>query len=423
MKSATTKTLSNGLTLITVSDYSKLEAVYFQLSLPVGAAHEGDGEHGFSHLIEHVISDKLHDSFDQASWIPVYIRDTFSAAVYSMNTIYSFAVPKEDLSQAIAAIQTIFAPIDLPDDKLQTQFGVITEESLGERDTLESRHNAYTLEGFYGLDSSLGRDPEAFDMPESVGAVLEFRKRYYLPDGAILAVAGEIDTQAFAAELERVVPEGSTYAAAPLELMGPNSHNKSLALKSYKAEQVRFGYIHFYPWRTLKDDATVDLLAEMLQAYLWRYLRDKGLIYDLAVDANTLNFCGTFEIVASFAPGKVLPFYMALEQGLRAFSRDLTDEQYGAYVHHRTTTMMIDRYFPRNELDTLAWYYQLTGETVSIADLCAVIQGITRAEILTVFNQLFADNGKVFILGTLPKSDRDAVKQQWDKWWQSNDAE
>ncbi len=219
--------LSNGLQVLLFPDPTQ-STVTVNITYLVGSRHEGYGESGMAHLLEHMLFKgterhrnilKLLDERGAQS----------NGTTWTDRTNYYETLPAtpENLEFALdlEADRMIHARIS-PDD-LKTEFSVVRNEfEIGENEpisVLEQRIiSAAYLWHNYGKDTIGSRsDIERVPVP----ALRAFYEKYYQPDNAVLVVSGRFDDATALASIERLfgaIPKPArtlapTYSVEPVQ--------------------------------------------------------------------------------------------------------------------------------------------------------------------------------------------------------------
>ena len=203
--------LANGLQVLLFPDPTQ-STVTVNITYLVGSRHEGYGETGMAHLLEHMLFRSTVRHPDVPRVLGEHGAD-FNGTTSTDRTNYYETMPasKGNLEFAIEleADRMIHALIS-PDD-LKAEFSVARNElEMGENDPagiLEERiaSTAFLWHNYgksvIGTRTDLERVPAA--------ALKEFYQRYYEPDNAVLVVAGKFDDAAALASV------GRTFGAIP----------------------------------------------------------------------------------------------------------------------------------------------------------------------------------------------------------------
>lgn len=189
--------LSNGLQVLLLPDASQSNLVV-NIVYKVGSKHEGYGEKGMAHLLEHMLFKSTKNLGD----IKKMLSDKGGAAngtTYYDRTNYYEVFPStdENLAWALEMEADRMINATLLQEDLDKEFSVVRNEfEIGENDPtsvlMERTANTAYLWHNYGL-STIGskEDIERVKTPQ----LRRFYEKYYQPDNAVLVVAGKFDEQ------------------------------------------------------------------------------------------------------------------------------------------------------------------------------------------------------------------------------------
>lgn len=193
--------LDNGLKLLLFPDASK-PTVTVNVTYFVGSRHEGYGESGMAHLLEHMLfkGTPRHDKI----WTLLQNRGAdFNGTTSWDRTNYYETLPAtgDNLEFALALEADRMINSKIAPEDLRTEFSVVRNEfEMGENDpayVLEERMlSTAFLWHNYGK-SPIGSRSDIERVP--VDRLRTFYRRYYRPDNAMLVIAGKFEpTQALA---------------------------------------------------------------------------------------------------------------------------------------------------------------------------------------------------------------------------------
>ena len=187
--------LENGLRVLLFPDPTRPK-VTVNLTVLVGSRHEGYGETGMAHLLEHMVFKGTPTHPD----IPGAMKERgaqFNGSTWVDRTNYYETLPASDQNLEFAikleADRMINSPIKAED--LATEFSVVRNEfEAGENSperVLSQRMTAVAYEWHNYGKSTIGNRSDIERVP--VDNLREFYKRFYQPDNAVLVVAGKFD--------------------------------------------------------------------------------------------------------------------------------------------------------------------------------------------------------------------------------------
>lgn len=182
----------NGLRLLLFPDPTR-PRVTVNLTLFVGSRHEGYGEAGMAHLLEHMLF-KGTTTHPNIPGLMKEVGANFNGSTWVDRTNYYETLPAGDQNLEVAikleADRLINCPIR-PED-LATEFSVVRNEfESGENSpqrVLSQRMQAVAYEWHNYGKSTIGNRADIERVP--VDNLRAFYKKYYQPDNAMLVVAG-----------------------------------------------------------------------------------------------------------------------------------------------------------------------------------------------------------------------------------------
>ena len=227
--------LANGLRVLLFPDASK-PTVTVNITYLVGSRHEGYGETGMAHLLEHMAFKGSTRHRNIPAELTVH-GSRPNGSTWFDRTNYFETVPATDVNLRWA--------LDLESDRmvnsfiakkdLESEFSVVRNEfEAGENSpdaVLEERvmSTAYLWHG-YGR-STIGSKEDIEQVP--IDRLQSFYKRYYQPDNAVLAVAGKFDPAATLTLIEQ------TFGAIPRPVRSLERGN--VLYKTYTVEPPQDG--------------------------------------------------------------------------------------------------------------------------------------------------------------------------------------
>ena len=219
--------LTNGLKVLLAPDVAD-DRVHVNLTYMVGARHEGYGETGMAHLLEHMIFKGTPSTADPKA----EFRQrgfTFNGTTTDDRTNYfaTFASNQESLDwylgwQADAMVHSFIARKDL-----DSEMTVVRNEfEIGENNPFQTlvhrMERAANLWHAYGK-STIGARSDIENV--AIDKLQAFYKRYYRPDNAVLIVSGKFDVDKTLAGIQQTLanvakpatPIPQTYTLEPAQ--------------------------------------------------------------------------------------------------------------------------------------------------------------------------------------------------------------
>jgi zinc protease len=312
----TRTTLPNGLDVIVHEDH-RMPLAAVNVWYHVGSKNERPGLTGLAHLFEHLM-------FEGSAHQPGGYFGPLQEAGASLNgststdrTNYWELVPVGALRLALwmEADRMGWLLPALTQERLDTQRGVVLNER---RQSYENR--PYGLAQFTMMSAmfpphhpyhwpTIGEpaDLEAATLEDVTG----FFSRYYHPGNASLAIAGDVDTEAVlrqVADLYGEIPAGEPVPPVEAPVAAPVSRRMVM---EDRVELARLYIAWPSPGLFARGDAELDLVSDLMangrtSRLYSRLIHDRRVAVELAAGQTSRELGGTFQIIASAAPGHTL---------------------------------------------------------------------------------------------------------------------
>ncbi|MBW3628861.1 MAG: insulinase family protein [Gemmatimonadetes bacterium] len=403
--------LENGLRLIVHEDHS-IPMAAVNVWYHVGAAYEEPGRTGFAHLFEHIM-------FEGSANVPEGEFDNLLEAAGANNngstdsdrTNYYEVLPSNavDLALWLEADRMGGLLQTMGQGKLDIQRDVVKNER---RQRYENRP--------YGLlfpTAAAALYPASHpyswtaigSMEDLTAASLSdvegFFRRYYVPNNAVIAVAGDVNPEEIRRTVERFfgwIPRGEA-VARPIAPTPPIIETKYVTLE----DRVTLPQITLL-WRTSKayspDDAAMSALASILtQGKNSRLYR--RLVYEeqVAQDVSAFNYSrllsGDLFLTLTGREGTSLDRLesTAIQEIQRLAATPPTDEELQRVKSAVETQLVggLERLGTRAELLNQYLYY--TGDPDHVAEELAQYRALTPADIQRVARDYLAGKNRVVI--------------------------
>ncbi len=281
--------LDNGLRFLLFPDQSK-QQITVNITYLVGSRHEGYGETGMAHLLEHLVFKGTPDHPDIPSELTEH--GTFPNGTTSLdrtNYYETFPATDENLDWALDLEADRMVNSFIAAEDLDSEMTVVRNEwEAGENNptgVLVKRVMAAAYDWHNYGNSTIGARADIENVP--IDRLKAFYRKYYQPDNAVLVVAGRFEA---ARGLELVAekfgpiarPEriGSnqlfdTYTAEPVQ-----DGERSVTLRRVGDVQLALAAYHI-PAGSHEQYAAIDVLAHVLgtepSGRLYKNLVEPGL--------------------------------------------------------------------------------------------------------------------------------------------------
>ncbi len=304
--------LPNGLHLLLFPDGSKPK-VTVNMTYLVGSRHEGYGETGMAHLLEHMLFKRSKSGRDVKKELTdrgAFFNGTTS---YDRTNYYETLTASDDnLKWALGLEADRMVNMRMEKAVLDTEMTVVRNEfEMGENSPgqiLEQRtlEAAYTFHN-YGK-STIGNRSDIEKVP--IDRLAAFYQKFYQPDNAILTIAGNFDeTKALAwvVQTAGAIPRPQrkldpTYTVEPTQ-----DGERSVTLRRVgDIQEIKLAY--HGPSGSHPDAAVLDVLAGVLgetpSGRLYKALVDNKKAVDAGMEFQELHDPGFLMATVRLSPGQ-----------------------------------------------------------------------------------------------------------------------
>jgi zinc protease len=390
--------LANGLTAILHQDRS-VPVVSVNIWYHVGSANEKPGRTGFAHLFEHLMFEgSKHVKEGEFDLLLESAGGSNNGSTTTDRTNYYEDVPSNALELALF----------LESDRMGYLLDAMSPDAVdGQRDVVKNERRQSYENRPYGmawleLDRLLFPEGHPYSWPTighmedltaaSYDDVVEFFKRYYVPNNASLVVAGDIDFDETAVLVRKWfgdIPRGAS--VEPLSVPEPRLTAVVRRTLTDRVQLPRLYLGWLSPRRFAADDAALDVAAAILtdgkNSRLYkRLVFDTHMAQDVAAYQDGRTLAGSFQIVSTARPDRSIAEVQAVidaeidrlrrePPGLREIERAVNQIEASFY----RAMERVGSY--RGKAEQLNAYYTFTGEPDYFAKDLARYKALTPADI------------------------------------------
>jgi zinc protease len=260
--------LDNGLRVLLFPDPSK-ETITVNITYLVGSRHEGYGESGMAHLLEHLVFKGTPKHPDIPQELTAHGARPNGTTWYDRTNYYeTFAATEENLDWALDLEADRMVNCFIRKEDLDSEMTVVRNEfEIGENYPqsvlMERMLSAAYLWHNYGK-STIGSRADIERVP--IDNLKAFYTKWYRPDNAILVVAGKFDEAKTIGKISDVFgglqnpaqPVPATYTTEPAQ-----DGERTVTLQRVGDVQM-VGALYHIPPGSHEDFAAVDLLSFVL---------------------------------------------------------------------------------------------------------------------------------------------------------------
>ncbi len=373
-------TLPNGLEVVVVPD-RRAPIVTHMIWYKVGSADEQAGKSGIAHFLEHLMFKGTQKN--PAGFFSQVISDVGgreNAFTSSDYTAYFQRVPREHLARMMELEADRMNGLVLTDQVVLPERDVVLEEHNSRVANSPRARLSEQLDAALFLNHPYGRPvigwrPEIEKLNRQ--DALEFYRRFYGPNNAIVVVAGDVD-----AEQVRVLAQNTYGKIARRSEFGPRVRPqepppvaaRTVTLSDPRVEQATFQRVYLVPSVTTAkrgESEALEVLANIIgggaSSRLYRKLVvEKGLAVSAGASYQGATLDATrFGVYGAPQPGTTL---VQLEEAVDTVIAEFIDKGISAEELERIKTQLIaDSIYAQDNQSTLARWYGgalATGMTV-----------------------------------------------------------
>lgn len=350
----------NGLKLLLYVDKSQPK-ITVNCTVFVGSRHEGNGEAGMAHLLEHMLfkGTELHKN------IPELLKDRgadSNGTTWFDRTNYfeTLNATDENLEFAIRLEADRLVNSKILNEDLQKEFTVVRSEfEQGENDpfaVLEQRMFSSAYQWHTYGRSTIGNRSDIERVP--INSLKAFYRKYYRPDNTMLIIAGRFDEKKALSLVQKyfgVLPRPNSPLPVTYSVEPPQDGDRITIVRRVGETQL-VGAMYHIPAGGDPEFAAVDVLATLLSdqpnGRLYKELVDTKKAADVTGGAYAFYDPGTMFFIAQVPKGKLIAeAQSALIETLEGISsRPITSEE----VERAKRQLLNQREMETSKTDTLA---------------------------------------------------------------------
>ena len=400
--------LNNGLHVILHKDNSA-PIISTSVMYHVGAKDEVDGRTGFAHFFEHLLFEGTKN-IPKGEFFKIVSANggANNANTTQDRTFYYETFPSNNLELGLwLESERMLHPV-INQVGVDTQNEVIKEEKRARIDnapygkiSYRTGINQHVFKNHPYKNSVIGsmEDLDAAKLQE----FLDFHKKFYAPNNAVLVVAGDFETEATKKMIENYfgdIPKGEKVDRVTIK---ENPITESIKVTEFDSNiqiPVKL-FIYRTPSNKDKDSYTLDMVSSILtsgkSARLYKTLvEEKKALQVLAFNDSQEDY-GVY-IMGALPMGATTLDELGVEMDaeIAKLQTELISEKEFQKLQNKFENNFVNSNSGvQNIANTLAANYTLKGNTNLINDEITIYRSITREDIKRVANEYLNKNSRV----------------------------
>ncbi len=324
--------LSNGLRVLLCPDPSR-PTITANMTYLVGSRHEGRGESGMAHMLEHLLGNATAGFPSLREALEARGADFNATTWFDRTNFFETLTASDDNLEFVLQLEAErMTSAQLTDEALAKEMQIISNEvEMDENDPLNILSQRMLSTAYlwhsYG-NTPIGNLSDIRRFP--LASLRRFYDSYYQPDNAVLLLAGRFDPATALALVERhfaAIPRPQRQLAAT-HTEEPPQDGPRLVTLSRGGAGAAVGLLYHTAAGADPDVPALDILYDILTAEPWGRLHealvDSGLASSISGDTDAMGLAepGVMEIIAKVPdtrdPRQVLEQMAQLVEGTAA---------------------------------------------------------------------------------------------------------
>jgi predicted Zn-dependent peptidase len=403
--------LDNGLRLILHEDH-KAPLVCVNIAYHVGSKNESVSRRGFAHLFEHLL-------FDGSKNVPRGAFDKYitqagghdNAFTTEDMTNYYELVPSHQLELALWLESDRMLEFATTEIGLETQKSVVKEEKRERYDntpygSMSIKMNRLAYRTFPYWWAVIG-DMETIEAATLVDVRIFF-EAYYVPNNAVLVLAGDFQRERAFQLIERYfggIPRGKMAVVHPLFDEAPQLVERREIVTDEPVPLPAVFYAYGIPEESSREYLALDLLTDVLASGQSSRLY-KRLVYDLQIASEASSFVDGREM-----PGLLYVYAIGREPDVEISELERAIEETIAEIsQHGITESELDKAKNKTEARHVASRVTVQGKAEQLAHAAMFYQDAGRVNsILDEYRSISVEEVRQAAAQFLTRSNRSTI--------------
>ncbi len=409
-------TLGNGLRIIT-EQMRDVDSIALNIRVGVGSRAENINQNGISHFLEHMAfkGTKSRTALDIAQAFD-NIGGVFNASTGRETTSYYAKVLKKDISIGIEILMDILMNSVFPEDELEREKGVVTQEIFQTNDSPSDVIFDKYMETAY-KDQPFGRS--ILGTQETVRSFTrenlnDYINNHYFAENILFSAAGNIDHNSVVA-----LTKESLSKIHSKEFMKNNSaiYIGSEYLENRKLDQVHlligFPTVSCYDKKYYVFQVLDSILGGGMSSRLFQEIREKqGLAYSIYSFNSSYTDTGILSLFAGTDSSNLNRLIQSLTTELKKLcTSDLKEEEVQRVKDRIKSQILMSRESTSTRAEMLGHYYSIYGRYISKEELIQKIDTVTIGDVKEAVEELLLQHNKITVaaigeISSMPSYDK-----------------
>ena len=407
-------TLDNGLRIVTTT-MPHTRSASFCFFIGVGSRYENEAVAGVSHFIEHLLfkgTTKRPTSGDICSAIEG-VGGILNAGTNKELTLYWTKTAKIHFPLSLDVITDILLNSKFEPAEIERERQVIIEEINMSKDSPASMVNLL-IDELLWPGHPLGRDTAG--SKESMSgitrdAILEYLKTHYLPDNAVVAVAGNIKHQEAVDMISEATAGWKYKKKRPSFQPYIPQPNPRLRIENKDTEQAHLCLglpgLSMVDERRYALDLLNVILGEGMSSRLFIEIRDKlGLAYNIYSSSDHFLDSGCLTVYAGVDPKKLNVTLKAIMEQLSLAKELIPEEELSRAKDLAKGRLLLRMEDTRDVAGWTGGQEILTGRILTVDQVTKKIDAVTSGEIKKLAEELLVGKElRLAVVGPVKKEE------------------
>ena len=382
--------LPNGLVLV-AEPMPWLKSAAFTLLLPAGTSHEPEGRQGLCGMTVELCQRGAGDR-DSREIVEAldFMGVERSCSASTFHTAFNVAVVADRLPETLAIYADIVRFPMLPEDEVEESRQTALQELLSIED--DPSHKVFTELKKLRYGSSHGRSPYGTMQgieKSQLEDIAAFHRSNYVPNEAILSVAGSFDWETLKKLIEQLFGNwepNERDARIEVEVRAGQQHIPYESTQTHIAlayDCVPYQHPAFYQSRGL-----ISVLSDGMSSRLFTEVREKrGLVYTVSANCQTLGDRGSVLTYAGTTGGRAQETLDVTIDTIQSLREGVSEGELSRLKSRVKSSLIMEQESSSSRSSQIAtdWYY--LGRIVPRQEVLAEIEALTRESLLEHFRQ------------------------------------